>query len=91
MAIALCPGSFDPVTLGHVDILFTDIVMPGMTGRQLSEALRHKAPTLKVLYTTGYTRNATVHNGVLGPGLVFLPKPFTAADLAAKMRAVLDT
>jgi signal transduction histidine kinase len=78
-------------SLGRVDVLFTDIVMPGMTGRQLSELLCQKAPTLKVLYTTGYTRNAIVHNGMLDPGLLFLPKPFTVADLAAKMRAVLDT
>jgi signal transduction histidine kinase/CheY-like chemotaxis protein/PAS domain-containing protein len=77
-------------SLGHVDALFTDIVMPGMTGRQLCEALRQKAPALKVLYTTGYTRNAVVHNGVLDPGVAFLPKPFTAADLSAKLRAMLD-
>jgi CheY-like chemotaxis protein len=77
-------------TLGNVDILFTDIVMRGITGRQLADALRQKVPTLKVLYTTGYTRNAVVHNGVLDPGVAFLPKPFSIADLAAKLRAVLD-
>ncbi|HEY5009425.1 MAG TPA: ATP-binding protein [Caulobacteraceae bacterium] len=77
-------------TLDHVDVLFTDIVMGGMTGRQLADALRLKVPGLKVLYTTGYTRNAVVHNGVLDPGVAFLPKPFTVEDLAQKLRAVLD-
>jgi PAS domain S-box-containing protein len=76
--------------LGRVDVLFTDVVMGGMTGRQLAEALLLKSPGLKVLYTTGYTRNAVVHNGVLDPGVAFLPKPFTVEDLAVKLRAVLD-
>jgi PAS domain S-box-containing protein len=76
--------------LGGVDVLFTDVVMAGMTGRQLAEALLRQAPTLKVLYTTGYTRNAVVHNGVLDPGVAFLPKPFSVEDLAMKLRAVLD-
>jgi ActR/RegA family two-component response regulator len=52
--------------------------------------LRQTRPDLKVLYTTGYTRNAVVHNGVLDPGVAFLPKPFSVADLAIKLRAVLD-
>jgi PAS domain S-box-containing protein len=77
-------------SLGQVDILFTDVVMGGITGRQLADALRLKVPDLKVLYTTGYTRNAVVHNGVLDPGVAFLPKPFTVEDLARKLRAALD-
>ena len=47
-------------------------------------------PELKVLYTTGYTRNAVVHNGVLDPGTNFLPKPFTLKQLAAKVKEVMD-
>lgn len=71
-------------------MLFTDVVMGGMTGRELAELLRQRAPSLKVLSTTGYTRNAVVHNGVLDPRVAFLPKPFTVEDLATKLRAVLD-
>jgi PAS domain S-box-containing protein len=77
-------------TLERVDVLFTDIVMPGMTGRQLADILKRKAPNLKVLYTTGYTRNAIVHNGVLDPGVALLSKPFTVSDLALKLREVID-
>jgi signal transduction histidine kinase len=73
-----------------VTCLFTDIVMPGMTGRQLSDEAVKRRPDLKVIYTTGYTRNAVVHNGVLDPGVNFLPKPFTMEQLALKIRQVLS-
>jgi CheY-like chemotaxis protein len=76
--------------LSKLDLLFTDIVMPGMGGRQLAEEVTARSPEVKVLYTTGYTRNAVVHNGVLDPGVEFLPKPFSITDLAAQVRAVLD-
>jgi PAS domain S-box-containing protein len=78
-------------SLGRIDAVFTDIVMGGMTGRQLADALRRKKPKLKVLFTTGYTRNAVVHNGVLDAGVALLTKPFTVEDLAAKLRSVLDS
>jgi signal transduction histidine kinase/CheY-like chemotaxis protein len=76
--------------LPQVDLLFTDIVMPGMNGRRLADQALKERPGLKVLYTTGYTKNAVVHNGVLDAGVAFLPKPFTFAQLAAKVRQVLD-
>jgi len=84
------------IALGMIDeqpeitLLFTDIVMPDMTGRQLAEAALAKRPDLKVLYTTGYTRNAVVHNGMIDVGVAFLSKPYGMADLALKVRDVLD-
>jgi len=77
-------------TLARIDILFTDVVMAGMSGRQLADELLGRNPRLKVLYTTGYTRNAIVHNGVLDLGVTVLPKPFSVEELATKLRAVLD-
>ncbi|MFT4077466.1 MAG: response regulator [Asticcacaulis sp.] len=74
-----------------MSLLFTDIVMPEMTGRQLADELHKSQPELKVIYTTGYTRNAVVHNGILDPGTNFLAKPFTIDQLAAKLRQVLDS
>jgi len=74
----------------QVDLLFTDIVMPDMNGRRLADTARETRPDLKVLYTTGYTRNAIVHNGVLDAHVAFLPKPFTLEQLAVKVRQVLD-
>jgi len=74
----------------RIDLLFTDIVMPEMSGRELADRALKLSPKLKILYTTGYTRNAVVHNGVLDPGTSFLQKPFTVDQLAAKIRQVLD-
>jgi len=73
-----------------IKLLFTDIVMPGMTGRELADQATAARPDLKVLYTTGYTRNAVVHNGTLDAGVAFLQKPFTIEKLAAKVRERLD-
>jgi PAS domain S-box-containing protein len=77
----------------NVDIalLFTDVVLPdGMDGRALADEARRHSPRLKVLFTTGYARNAIVHNDRLDPGVHLLTKPFTFASLAAKVRSVLD-
>jgi len=74
----------------QVTLLFTDVVMPDMSGRQLADRARGKRPNLKVLYTTGYTRNAIVHNGMLDPGTNLLTKPFSIEELAGKIRKILD-
>jgi PAS domain S-box-containing protein len=74
----------------EIGLLFTDIVMPDMNGRRLAEAAVKLRPALKVLYTTGYTRNAVVHNGVLDPNVDFIAKPFTVDQLGQKIREVLS-
>ena len=77
----------------HPDIvvLFTDVGLPGgMNGRQLAEEARKRHPTIKVLFTTGYARNAIVHDGRLDPGVELLTKPFTQAALGAKLRDIID-
>ena len=67
------------------------MVLPGgMNGRQMADEAVRRRPTLRVLFATGYTRNAVVHNGMLDAGVAFLPKPFTIAQLAIKVREVLD-
>jgi two-component SAPR family response regulator len=72
-------------------LLFTDVVMPDVNGAKLAEEARRRYPTLKVLFTTGYTRNAVVHNGVLDPGVEMIGKPFTLDALALKLRLVLES
>jgi signal transduction histidine kinase/ActR/RegA family two-component response regulator len=75
----------------RVDILFTDVVLPqGMNGRALAIEAAALRPTLPVLFTTGYARNAIIHDGRLDPDVQFLAKPYTQQDLAQKLRAVLD-
>jgi PAS domain S-box-containing protein len=76
---------------GRVDLLFTDVVLPGgMTGAIVAQEARKLRPELKVLFTTGYARNAIVHHGRLDPGVELLTKPFAYADLAARVRDMLD-
>ena len=73
-----------------VTLLFTDVVMPEMSGRELADLARTRSPGLKVLYTTGYTRNAIVHNGILNAGSTLLSKPFSLQELALKVRKLID-
>jgi signal transduction histidine kinase/CheY-like chemotaxis protein len=73
-----------------VALLFTDVVMPEMSGKVLADEARTRNPALKVLYTTGYTQNAIVHNGVLDADARLLLKPYSLNELARKVRAVLN-
>jgi two-component system, cell cycle sensor histidine kinase and response regulator CckA len=75
----------------HVDLLLTDVVMPGMNGRELAERLTRGRPTLKVLYMSGYTNDAAVQHGIVDANIEFLCKPFTAVSLCGKVREVLDS
>jgi PAS domain S-box-containing protein len=72
-----------------VALLFTDVVMPQVNGRQLADEALKRWPRLKVLFTTGFSRNAIIHRGILDPGTHFIPKPFTLEDLARKVHEVL--
>jgi two-component system, NtrC family, sensor kinase len=74
-----------------IDLLFTDVVLPsGMNGRELALLVVKRKPEIKVLFATGYTRNAIIHHGRLDPGVDVLMKPYTYEVLARKIRAVLD-
>ena len=73
-----------------VRLLLTDVVMPGMTRRELADIAVVRWPGLRVLYATGYTQNAIVHNGVVDPGVELLQKPFAIDHLARKVRRNLD-
>lgn len=74
----------------QIDLLFTDIVMPDTNGRKLADEAWKRRPGLKVLFTTGYTRNAVVHNGVLDSGVDLIVKPYSVDQLARKLRELLD-
>ena len=73
-----------------IHLLITDVIMPGMSGRQLADRLRELRPGLKVLFVSGYTDDAIIRHGMLEPGIAFLQKPFTPESLTRKVREVLD-
>jgi PAS domain S-box-containing protein len=73
-----------------IHMVLTDVVMPGMNGRQLADQLIHLHPKMKVLYMSGYTDNAVFHHGILEEGVNYIQKPFTIGGLMKKMREVLD-
>jgi CheY-like chemotaxis protein len=75
----------------HIDILITDVVMPGIGGRELARKLLLLRPGVSVLYLSGYTEDAVVTRGALGPRTAFLQKPFTLQNLAKKVREVLHS
>lgn len=74
-----------------IDLMMTDVIMPGMNGRELQKQISALLPGLKCLFTSGYTANVIAHQGILEEGLHFLNKPFSFHDLATKLRRVLET
>jgi PAS domain S-box-containing protein len=84
-ALALAQGF-----TGEIDVVVTDVVMPGMSGQELAARLVEARPNVRVLFTSGYTEDAVAGHGVLRPGTAFLEKPFTSSQLATKLRALLE-
>jgi PAS domain S-box-containing protein len=92
LAAADSRGAFELEERGAVfDLLFTDVIMPGgLTGRQLADEMERRRPGIKVLYTSGYTENAVVHNGQLDPDVLLLSKPYRKSELGRLVRQALD-
>src|SRR5207245_4617240 len=84
-ALSLCE-----TYLGRIDLLLTDVVMPGLNGHELAHRVTHLRPGTKVIYMSGYTDNALFQHGVTDAGALFLQKPFTPASLTAAIQKVLD-
>jgi CheY-like chemotaxis protein len=83
--------AIETATRQDIHLLITDVVMPEMNGRELSERLKKHCPDLKTLFMSGYTANVIAHRGVLDKGVNFIQKPFSLSSLAGKVRHVLDT
>ena len=75
---------------GGIQLLLTDVILSGMSGREAARRLSEERPGIRTLYMSGYTDDAIVRHGVLEEGIPFLPKPFTADALARKVRTLLD-
>ena len=73
-----------------VDLLLTDVIMPGISGKSLADTLKKQTPSIRILYMSGYSGNVIAHHGVLSPEIELIEKPFTAETLLAKVREVLD-
>jgi len=84
-ALALAESSTSPIHL-----LLTDVVLPGINGRQLAERLKAKRPAMRVLFTSGYTRDLIANHGALDPATDYLAKPYTPDELLAKVSAILN-
>ncbi len=94
-AVLAASGGADALALaaghrGPIHLLVTDVVMPGMSGRELAERLSTVRPTLRVLFMSGYTDDAISRHGILEEGVTFLQKPFTPDALSRKVRELLD-
>lgn len=74
----------------RIDLLVTDIGLPGLNGRQLADAARERRPELKILFMTGYAENATIANGFLDPGMSMMTKPFAIDALATRIRSIIE-
>jgi CheY-like chemotaxis protein len=94
-AVLSCAGPADAIAAARnastkLDLLLTDVILPGMNGRELARVLSDARPGLKVLYMSGYTDAAITQQGILDPGTAFLSKPFAPDALARKVREALD-
>jgi two-component system cell cycle sensor histidine kinase/response regulator CckA len=76
---------------GPIDLIITDVVMPGLSGRQVAHEITTLHPEARVLFVSGYTNDAVVRHGIVQDKVHFLPKPFSPIALARKIRAVLDS
>jgi DNA-binding NtrC family response regulator len=74
----------------EIHLLLTDVIMPGLSGRELAKRLTPRQPNMRVLYMSGYTFNVIAQGGMLEDGVAFLQKPFTPSTLAEKVREILD-
>jgi two-component system NtrC family sensor kinase len=74
----------------RIDVLLTDVILPGVNGRQLAEQAQQMRPGLPVLFMTGYSRNAIVHHGRLDPGILVIQKPIRPVDIAARLRQLME-